>query len=153
MPLVIGYAVVVVGSRLSLRAASSRPATVPRGEPVVVPHGGPAVAPHREAVPARRQEVLAFVGLAAIGAGSAAGLLQGIPLLAGRFTDARNVGFLVAAVTLVSPLYLLPRVLGMALFPAMSQARGGGAEHAVRRSADLSMRATMVLLAPVFAAA
>ncbi len=129
-PLVIGYSVVAVGSRLSLRGATSV--------------GVPA---------AHRREFLTFAGLAAIGAGSAAGLLQGIPLLAGWFTDARNVGYLVAAVTLVSPLYLLPRVLGLALFPAMSQARGGGAEHAVRRSADLSMRGTMVTLAPLFAVA
>jgi len=135
MPLVIGYAVVVVGSRFSLHgSAGPRRAAAPM-------------------TPGRRREILTFVGLAAVGAGSAAGLLQGIPLLAGRVTDARNVGFLVAAVTLVSPLYLLPRVLGMALFPAMSHARGGGAEHAVGRSADLSMRATTVLLAPVFAIA
>lgn len=131
-PLTVGYAVVVVGSRLSLRP------TVLRGSRVA---------------PGRRREILVFAGLAAIGAGSAAGLLQGVPLLADRFADARSVGFLVAAVTLVSPLYLLPRVLGMALFPAMSHARGGGADDAVGRSADLSMRATMVLLAPVFAAA
>jgi O-antigen/teichoic acid export membrane protein len=134
-PLTAGYAVVVVGSRFGLRSA------VLRGG------GGGPVAPDR------RREILVFVGLAAVGAGSAAGLLQGVPLLAGTFADARSVGFLVAAVTLVSPLYLLPRVLGMALFPAMSHARGGGAEVAVGRSADVSMRATMVLLAPVFAAA
>ncbi len=128
-PLILGYAIVVVGSRLSLRGA----------------------APSENAVD--RKEFLTFAGLAAIGAGSAAGLLQGTPLLANWFTDARNVGYLVAAVTLVSPLYLLPRVLGLALFPAMSHARGEGAEHAVRRSADLSMRGTMVGLAPLFAAA
>jgi O-antigen/teichoic acid export membrane protein len=137
-PLTAGYAVVVVGSRFGLRSA--------------VRHGGhgggtPPVAP------GRRREILVFSGLAAVGAGSAAGLLQGVPLLADRFADARSVAFLVAAVTLVSPLYLVPRVLGMALFPAMSHARGGGAEDAVGRSADVSMRATMVLLAPVFAAA
>jgi O-antigen/teichoic acid export membrane protein len=134
-PLTVGYAVVVVGSRFGLRSA--------------VLHGGGV----RPVAPDRRREILVFVGLAAVGAGSAAGLLQGVPLLADRFADARSVGFLVAAVTLVSPLYLLPRVLGMALFPAMSHARGGGAEDAVGRSADASMRATMVLLAPVFAAA
>jgi O-antigen/teichoic acid export membrane protein len=143
VPLIAGYAVVVIGSRLSLGGAFRR--TGAGVEP-----GGQAAA---SVAPVGRREVLAFVGLAAIGAGSAAGLLQGAPALASRFTDARNVGFLVAAVTLVSPLYLLPRVLGMALFPAMSRARGGGAEHAVRRSADLSMRGTLVILAPVFAAA
>ncbi|GAA0909661.1 hypothetical protein GCM10009558_014210 [Virgisporangium aurantiacum] len=134
-PLTVGYAVVVVGSRFGLRSAVLR--------------GGGA----RPVAPDRRREILVFIGLAALGAGSAAGLLQGVPLLAATFADARSVGFLVAAVTLVSPLYLLPRVLGMALFPAMSHARGGGAEDAVGRSADVSMRATMVLLAPVFAAA
>lgn len=138
-PLTAGYAVVVVGSRLGLRAAVLRGSDAGRRVPPVAPD--------------RRREILVFVGLAAVGAGSAAGLLQGVPLLAGRFADARSVGFLVAAVTLVSPLYLLPRVLGMALFPAMSHARGGGAEDAVGRSADVSMRATTVLLAPVFAAA
>jgi O-antigen/teichoic acid export membrane protein len=126
-PLILGYAIVVIGSRLSLRGARAHAVD--------------------------RKEFLTFAGLAAVGAGSAAGLLQGTPLLANWFTDARNVGYLVAAVTLVSPLYLLPRVLGLALFPAMSHARGEGAEHAVRRSADLSMRGTMVGLAPVFAAA
>ncbi|GIJ70416.1 lipopolysaccharide biosynthesis protein [Virgisporangium ochraceum] len=142
-PLTAGYAVVVVGARLGLRPAvrqaGGRRAALPPGD-------------GRRAAPQRR-EILVFAGLAAVGAGSAAGLLQGVPLLADRFADARSVGFLVAAVTLVSPLYLLPRVLGMALFPAMSHARGGGADDAVGRSADVSTRVTMVLLAPVFAAA
>jgi O-antigen/teichoic acid export membrane protein len=133
VPLIIGYSIVVVGSRLSLRDSAPAADGVDRA--------------------VDRKEFLTFAGLAAVGAGSAAGLLQGTPLLANWFTDGRNVGYLVAAVTLVSPLYLLPRVLGLALFPAMSHARSGGAEHAVRRSADLSMRGTMVTLAPLFAIA
>ena len=54
---------------------------------------------------------------------------------------------------LVAPLYFLPRALGMALFPAMAHAHGAGDTDAVRRHADLSTRALLVLLAPLFAAA
>ncbi|MEV0130247.1 hypothetical protein AB0H83_17530 [Dactylosporangium sp. NPDC050688] len=136
LPLALGYAVVVAGARLT-----RLPDT---------PRGGAPLPP----VPAaHRREVLAFAGLAALGAGSAAGLLQGLPLLASAFAAGPDVGYLVTSVTLVSPLYLLPRVLGLALFPAMSHAQGEGDATAVRRSTDLSMRGTVVVLAAPLAAA
>jgi O-antigen/teichoic acid export membrane protein len=133
LPLALGYAVVVAGARLS-RLQDARPV------PTAVPAG-------------HRREVLAFAGLAALGAGSAAGLLQGLPLLASAYAAGPDVGYLVTSVTLVSPLYLLPRVLGLALFPAMSHAQGGGDGSSVRRSADLSMRGTVVALAAPLAVA
>lgn len=135
LPLALGYAVVVAGARLT------RLPDTPRGGPLP-----PVPAGHR-------REVLAFAGLAALGAGSAAGLLQGLPLLASAFAAGPDVGYLVTSVTLVSPLYLLPRVLGLALFPAMSHAQGEGDATAVRRSTDLSMRGTVVVLAAPLAAA
>lgn len=135
LPLAAGYAVVVAGARLT------RFRTSPAGAPAVpVPAG-------------QRREVLAFAGLAALGAGSAAGLLQGLPLLASAYAAGPDVGYLVTSVTLVSPLYLLPRVLGLALFPAMSHAQGGGDGSSVRRGADLSMRGTVVALAVPLAVA
>jgi O-antigen/teichoic acid export membrane protein len=97
--------------------------------------------------------MVGYVGLASLGGVASGGLLQLLPLLAGWFTNAVEVSYFVAGVTLVAPLYFLPRALGMALFPAMARAHGAGDVDAVRRHADISTRALLVLLAPLFAGA
>jgi O-antigen/teichoic acid export membrane protein len=130
-PLILGYAVLMFGAAWVLR---------PQREETQSRLAG-----------ARRREMAGFVGLASIGGLASAGLLQLLPLLARWFTTAVEVSYFVAAVTLVAPLYFLPRALGMALFPAMAQAHGAGEVDVVRRHADLSTRALLVLLAPVFA--
>lgn len=100
----------------------------------------------------RPREMAAYAGLASLGGVASGGLLQALPALAGRFTTAAEVSFLVAAVALVAPLYFLPRALGMALFPAMAKAHGAGDVDVVRRHADVFTRALLVVLAPLFAA-
>jgi O-antigen/teichoic acid export membrane protein len=100
-----------------------------------------------------RREITEFVLLASAGGLASAGLLQLLPLLARWFTTKDEVSYFVTGVALVAPLYFLPRALGMALFPAMAHAHGSGDVDAVRRHADLSTRALLVLLAPLFAAA
>jgi O-antigen/teichoic acid export membrane protein len=130
-PLIIGYAVLMIGSVWVLR---------PR--------------PHEQRLRlgvTDRREIAGYVGLASVGGLASAGLLQLLPLLAGWFTSADEVAYFAAGVTLVAPLYFLPRALGMALFPEMARAHGAGDVDTVRRHADISTRALLVLLAPVFA--
>ena len=75
-------------------------------------------------------------------------------LLAGWFTSAGGGRLLRGRASPSSRrCYFLPRALGMALFPAMARAHGAGDVDAVRRHADISTRALLVLLAPLFAAA
>jgi O-antigen/teichoic acid export membrane protein len=63
------------------------------------------------------------------------------------------VAHFTAVTALVAPMYFLPRALNLALFPAMSQAQGAGDVGAVRRHTDVSTRALVVLLAPLFGVA
>ena len=131
-PLTLGYAVLVVGSWWLLRrtgATSTGAATVDR------------------------DEVVGYVALASVGGLASAGLLQLLPFLANWFTTVQEVSYFGAAVALVAPLYFLPRALGMALFPRMAHAHGSGDRDTVRRHLDVSTRALLVVLAPLFAAA
>ncbi|HZN74008.1 MAG TPA: lipopolysaccharide biosynthesis protein [Micromonosporaceae bacterium] len=129
LPLALGYASFAVGARIVLRADVRGPVK-PVGE---------------------KREILRYVGLACIGTLASQGFLQGTQLLANWFAAPAEVAYFVAAVTLVAPMYFLPRALGLALFPAMSRAHGAGDVAEVRRQADLSTRALLVLLAPLFA--
>jgi O-antigen/teichoic acid export membrane protein len=128
LPLAVGYTAFVVGSRLLLRRDT-------RGE----------------ATPAfDHREVLAFVGLACLGTLASTGFTQGMPLLATVFLTPAAVAHFTAVTALVAPMYFLPRALNLALFPAMSHAQGAGDVGAVRRHTDVSTRALVVLLAPLF---
>ena len=100
-----------------------------------------------------RDEVVGYVALASVGGLASAGLLQLLPFLANWFTTVQEVSYFGAAVALVAPLYFLPRALGMALFPHMAHAHGSGDRDTVRRHLDVSTRALLVVLAPLFAAA
>jgi O-antigen/teichoic acid export membrane protein len=127
LPLILGYTVLTFGAWWLLRSNA-------------------ATAPPRVA----GREVTEYVTLASVGGVASAGFLQALPLLAGRVTRPVEVAYLVAAITLIAPLYLLPRALSMALFPALAHAHGAGAVDVVRRQTDLSTRALIVLLAPLF---
>jgi O-antigen/teichoic acid export membrane protein len=128
-PLVLGYGVFVLGTRLLLRRDISGP---------VAPHGA-----------FDRREVTVFVGLACAGTLASTGFLQGTTLLAHALSR-DEVAYFGAAVALVSPMYFLPRALNLALFPAMAHAQGAGDLGVVRRHTDTSTRALFVLLAPLF---
>src|SRR6185436_458042 len=132
-PLILGYSVLIVGAWVLLRRRHSDSSVRVTGPD--------------------RREITEFVLLASAGGLASAGLLQLLPLLARWFTTKDEVSYFVTGVALVAPLYFLPRALGMALFPAMAHAHGSGDVDAVRRHADLSTRALLVLLAPLFAAA
>jgi O-antigen/teichoic acid export membrane protein len=97
-----------------------------------------------------RREIVSYVVLACIGTVSSMGFLQGTQLLANRFAAPTEVAYFAAAVTLVAPAYFLPRALGLVLFPAMARAHGAGDLADVRRHADISTRALVVPLAPLF---
>jgi len=97
--------------------------------------------------------MITYVGLASLGGVASAGLLQVLPAVAYHFTTQHEVSYFGVAVSLVAPLYFLPRALGMALFPAMARSYGAGDVDVVRRHADVSTRALVVVLAPLFAAA
>jgi O-antigen/teichoic acid export membrane protein len=137
VPLVVGYAVLMVGSLVELRRRST---PGPDAEP------GSATPSHA------RRELATFVWLASLGGFASGGLLQALPTVVGRFAAADEVAYVVAAVTLVGPLYFLPRALSMALFPTMARAHGAGDVDAMRRHVDVFTRALLVLLAPLFAA-
>ena len=131
MPLTLGYAVLMLGALVVLRRRHRSPSGLLR---------------------LNVREMAVYVGLASLGGVASAGLLQALPVVAGWFTTLTEVSYVAASVTLVAPLYFLPRALSMALFPAMAKAHGAGDSDVVRRHADIFTRALLVLLAPVFAA-
>jgi O-antigen/teichoic acid export membrane protein len=130
MPLTLGYAVLMLGALAVLRRRRRTPSGLLRLD---------------------LKEMAVYVGLASLGGLASAGLLQALPVVASRFTTLTEVSYVAAAVTLVAPLYFLPRALSMALFPAMAKAHGAGDGTVVRRHADVFTRALLVVLAPVFA--
>jgi O-antigen/teichoic acid export membrane protein len=133
VPFVFGYFVFIVGARLTLRKDLQGEVRRPRSED--------------------RREIIGYIALACLGTLASAGFLQGTQLLAAHFAKPTELAYFTAAVTLVGPLYLLPRALGLALFPSMSEAHGAGDWAAVRRHADLTTRALLAALAPVFVVA
>jgi O-antigen/teichoic acid export membrane protein len=157
-PLIIGYSVLIIGAWFILRRHANQANQTNQAIPAVPANqAGEARADRAGAATqlsrTHRHEITEFVLLASAGSLASAGLLQLLPLLAHFFTNPSEVAYFATSVTLVAPLYFLPRALGMALFPAMAHAHGAGDTDAVRRHADLSTRALLVLLAPVFAAA
>jgi O-antigen/teichoic acid export membrane protein len=132
-PLIVGYGVFAVGARLMLRAESRARAAAPTHS-------------------LDRREMVGYVAIASLGTLAGMGFLQGTQILAAQLAEVSQVAFVTAAVTLVAPLYFLPRALGIALFPAMAVAHGSGDADSVRRQSDTSTRALATILAPVFAA-
>ncbi len=131
-PMILSYFVLTIGATIVLRNRTGQRLE----EPV-----------------ADRRDVSSYVMLASIGGLASFGFLQALPVVATRFTSPTQVAHFVAAVTLVGPLYFVPRALGMALFPALAHAHGSGEMDRVRRHTDLSTRALLTLLAPAFAGA
>lgn len=132
LPFVIGYVIFVAGARWIVRSDTT----------------GPVVRPGNAAV----RELAVYVALASAGTAASAGFLQGTQLLAALFATTSEIAYFAAAVTLITPLYFLPRALSLALFPSMSEAHGAGEVDVVRRQSDLSTRALLAFLAPVIAA-
>lgn len=135
LPLTLGYAVLIFGAWLALRRSSTT--VSPRAVLGSVPAGD-------------RREIAGYVALASLGGLAAAGFLQSLPLIASVYTTHVEVEHFVTTVSLVAPLFFLPRALGMALFPAMAHAHGAGDLASVRKQADLSTRGLFAFLAPLF---
>ena len=133
LPLAIGYGAFVLGARWTLRGDA---------------HGATGAPSRRD-----KRELALYVGLACLGTVASAGFLQGTQLIAASFVTASEVAYFTAAVTMVTPLYFLPRALALALFPSMSEAHGGGDRDAIRRHTDLSTRGLLVVLAPLIVVA
>jgi O-antigen/teichoic acid export membrane protein len=131
-PLIVGYGLFVIGAHLSLRA-----------------HTGPsATAVSRTDL----RELAVYAGLACIGTLASAGFLQATQLLTAQYARLSDVAFFTATITLISPLWFLPRALSLALFPFMAEAHGAGDQSVVRRHADLATRGLLALLGPLFVA-
>ena len=151
VPLMLGYTVLAAGAWWALRAKGRWRLTRRRVGPLTLPVPWPPDNGPRVRVPAAdRREIAGYVALASIGGLAGFGFLQLLPLLAARVTDHTQVLYFVASVTLVAPLYFLPRALSLALFPALAHAHGSGDRDAVRAHTDVSTRALVVLLTPVF---
>jgi O-antigen/teichoic acid export membrane protein len=131
LPLAAGYALFTIGAWWRVRPLTRGP---------------------RERFTATR-EIAVFVALACVGTLCSQGFLQGTQLLANHFATRQEVAYFAAAVTLIAPAYFLPRALGIVLFPSMARAHGAGDVADVRRQADISTRALLVVLAPLFAVA
>ena len=131
-PLILGHAIFLLGSRHAV------PQLV-RGE-----------------LPKLRAPIaamLGYVALACVGTLANAGFLQATQLISSTSADPAQIGYVAAIVTLLAPTYFLPRALGLALFPAMSEAHGAGLPERVRSQADATTRGLIVALMPLFAAA
>lgn len=129
-PFIIGYGAFVIGARILIWLEA---------------HGEAKPPTHSD-----RRSMLGYALLAGIGIVASAGFLQATQLLAARFAAPNEVAYFAAAVTLVVPMYFLPRAMSLALFPFMSEAHGAGQVATVRRHADLATRAMLALLGPVF---
>jgi O-antigen/teichoic acid export membrane protein len=129
-PFIVGYGFFVVGARIAIQREL-------RGD--VAATTSP-----------ERRSMLRYALIASVGIVASAGFLQATQLLAARFAIPSEVAFFAAAVTLVAPMYFLPRALSLALFPFMSEAHGAGRVEVVRRHTDVATRAILAILAPVF---
>jgi O-antigen/teichoic acid export membrane protein len=151
VPLMLGYSVLAAGAWWTLRARGRWRVAPRRFGSVTVPVPQPPdKGPPVRVSAADRREIFGYVGWASVGGLAGFGFLQLLPLLAATVTDHTQVLYFVASVTLVAPLYFLPRALSLALFPALAHAHGSGDRDAVRAHTDVSTRALIVLLAPVF---
>ena len=151
VPLMLGYTVLAAGAWWSLRVRGRWRLAPRRFGPLTLPVPQPPGDGEPVRVPAAdRREIAGYVAWASIGGLAGFGFLQLLPLLATRVTEDTQVKYFVASVTLVAPLYFLPRALSLALFPALAHAHGSGDRDAVRAHTDVSTRALVVLLAPVF---
>lgn len=105
------------------------------------PHGGFAV-PWRA--------LAAFAAVTAVGTASSAGFLQLSQLFAARAGSGHDSGLFAAAMTLVTPAYLLPRAISLVLFPAMARAAGRADTARVRSHLTIGTHALAAAMLPGF---
>lgn len=131
-PLVLVYAGFSIGAQVSLirRLGAGRPGRPDAGV---------------------RRAVLAFAAVTTVGTVSSAGFLQLSQVFALRAGGANGAGLFAAAMTLVTPAYLLPRAISVVLFPAMARAAGREDRETHRRQLVLGTQVLAAAMLPAFA--
>jgi O-antigen/teichoic acid export membrane protein len=90
-------------------------------------------------------------GAQPVGTASSAGFLQLSQIFAARADGGHGSGLFAAAMTLVTPAYLLPRAMSVVLFPAMARAAGRQDRDSVRRQLTVGTQVLAAGLLPLFA--
>lgn len=98
-----------------------------------------------------RRKILSFAAITTVGTVSSAGFLQLSQIFAFRADPGHGAGLFTAAMTLVTPAYLLPRAISVVLFPAMARAAGKSDRQSVRRQLDVGTNVLAAAMLPGFA--
>jgi O-antigen/teichoic acid export membrane protein len=88
-----------------------------------------------------------------LGTASSAGFLQLSLIFAARAAGDHGAGLFAAALSVVTPAYLLPRAISVVLFPAMARAAGRFDNRRVRRQLQVGTDVLAAALLPFFALA
>lgn len=108
--------------------------------------------PSRDAIPrAVTRGIASFAAVTALGTVSSAGFLQLSQVFALRAGGAEAAGLFGAAMTLVTPAYLLPRAISVVLFPAMARAAGRADREARKRQLVVGTQVLAAAMLPLFA--
>jgi O-antigen/teichoic acid export membrane protein len=96
------------------------------------------------------RSVTAYAAVVTVGTASSAGFLQLSQLFAARAGSGHGAGLFAAAMTLVTPAYLLPRAISVVLFPAMARAAGRADAARVRTQLTVGTQVLAAALLPGF---
>jgi O-antigen/teichoic acid export membrane protein len=94
-----------------------------------------------------------FALVTTLGTASSAGFLQLSQIFAMRAGGEHGAGLFAAALSLVTPAYLLPRAISVVLFPAMARAAGRADSARVRLQLKIGTEVLAAALLPFFALA
>lgn len=94
-----------------------------------------------------------FALVTTLGTASSAGFLQLSQIFAMRAGGEHGAGLFAAALSLVTPAYLLPRAISVVLFPAMARAAGRADSARVRLQLKVGTEVLAAALLPFFALA
>lgn len=95
--------------------------------------------------------VAPFAAVTTVGTASSAGFLQLSQIFAAHADPGHGSGLFAAAMSLVTPAYLLPRALSVVLFPAMARAAGRSDAALVRRQLAIGTDVLAAAMLPAFA--
>jgi O-antigen/teichoic acid export membrane protein len=95
--------------------------------------------------------IVPFAAVTTAGTASSAGFLQLSQIFAAHADPGHGSGLFAAAMSLVTPAYLLPRALSVVLFPAMARAAGRSDAALVRRQLVVGTDVLAAAMLPAFA--
>jgi O-antigen/teichoic acid export membrane protein len=133
-PLIVGYGGFTLLALRSARGSAGQPSRPAGSTPA--PAG-------------LTREIVGFVALTCLGTVASQGFFQACMVVAGKTLTAPGAGLYAAAMTAVTPAFLLPRALALAFFPAAASAVGAGNRASLARQVDVSTRALASLSLPV----